>query len=179
MGRRSRKPRPGAEPPAAQATVPEAPEAQAPAGAPPAPELSRSERRDAEARANLEPLAPGERTTPVTVAAVVAALLAVSNIVLWAAGLKVSGGQGNTPGVFAFAGVMGLAAWGMWNMRYWAVLGFQALLAVTIVIAALSLMVASKIQAVILCLAIIGLGGWLFWKLVRSLARMQMPSPGD
>jgi hypothetical protein len=66
-------------------------------------------------------------------------------------------------------------AWGMWNLRYWAVLGFQALLAVTIIIAALSLAVASNLLAVLLCLAIIVPGSWLFWKLVRVLARLQMP----
>jgi hypothetical protein len=66
-------------------------------------------------------------------------------------------------------------AWGMWNLRYWAVLGFQALLAVTIIIAALSLAVASNLLAVLLCLVIIVPGSWLFWKLVRVLARLQMP----
>ena len=78
-------------------------------------------------------------------------------------------------GAIGFAALMLVAAWGMWNLRYWAVLGFQALLAVTIVIAALSLAVASNLTAVALCLAIIGPGGWLFWKLVRVLARLQMP----
>jgi hypothetical protein len=67
------------------------------------------------------------------------------------------------------------AAWGMWNLKYWAVLGFQALLAVTIIIAALSLAVASNLAAVALCLAIVVPGSWLFWKLVRVLARLQMP----
>ena len=37
---------------------------------------------------------------------------------------------------------------GMWNQRYWAVLGFQSLLAITIVVAALSLLVASNVAAV-------------------------------
>jgi uncharacterized iron-regulated membrane protein len=36
-------------------------------------------------------------------------------------------------------------------------------------------MVASNVAAAVFCLAIIGLGGWLFWKLVRALARLQMP----
>ena len=45
-----------------------------------------------------------------------------------------------------------VAAWGLLTQRYWAVLGFQALLAITIVVAALSLLVASNIAAVVLCL---------------------------
>jgi aspartokinase-like uncharacterized kinase len=46
---------------------------------------------------------------------------------------------------------------------------------VTIIIAALSLAVASNLTAVALCLVIVVPGGWLFWKLVRVLARLQMP----
>ena len=49
------------------------------------------------------------------------------------------------------------------------------MLALTVVYAALSLAVASSWGAVVLCLALIGLGGWLFWKLVRVMARIQMP----
>jgi hypothetical protein len=55
------------------------------------------------------------------------------------------------------------------------VLGFEALLGITVAIAALSLLVASNLAAVALCLVIIGLGGWLFWKLVRVMARLQAP----
>ena len=108
-------------------------------------------------------------------AAVVAALLAVLNVVGWAAGLKVRGSTPGGGGVVAFAVLMLVASWGMWQAKYWAVLGFQALLAVSIIIAALSLTVASNWQAVILCVAVIGLGGTLFWKLVRAMARIQMP----
>ena len=64
-----------------------------------------------------------------------------------------------------FAAIMLVAAWGMWTQRYWAVLGFQSLLAITLVVAALSLLVASNVAAVVLCLAVLGLGGWLFWAL--------------
>jgi hypothetical protein len=28
----------------------------------------------------------------------------------------------------------------------------------------------------VLCLVILGLGGWLFWKLVRVMGRLQAPS---
>jgi hypothetical protein len=68
-----------------------------------------------------------------------------------------------------------MAAVGMWLKRYWAVLGFQALLGITIAFAGLSLLVASNAAAIVLCLAIIGLGGWLFWKLVRVMGRLQAP----
>ena len=64
---------------------------------------------------------------------------------------------------------------GMLRGGYWFVLGFEALLGVTVIVAALSLMVASNALALALCLGIVGLGGWLFWKLVRVMARMQAP----
>ena len=68
-------------------------------------------------------------------------------------------------------------AWGMWRSRYWAVLGFQALLALAILAAALSLMVASNVLAAVVCLAILLPAGWLFFKMVKALARIQMPTP--
>ncbi|HEX5896975.1 MAG TPA: hypothetical protein VFY47_11665, partial [Thermoleophilaceae bacterium] len=47
---------------------------------------SRSRAKNAAARAALEPLAPGERPTAVTVGAIVAALLAVANLIAVVAG---------------------------------------------------------------------------------------------
>ena len=162
MGRRSRKRRaPGSAP------------VRRPASAPAEP--SRSERRDAEARATLQPLAPGERPLPVTVAAVVAVLIAAANLVAWIAGAEINGKHTGVGSVLIFVAIMLTAAWGMWRGRYWAVLGFQALLAITLIIVALALVVASNARAVILCVAILLPGGWLFWKLVRSMARLQMP----
>ena len=50
----------------------------------PAPRVSRSEARNAEVRAQLEPLEQGERPTAVTVGAAIATVLAVGNVVLGA-----------------------------------------------------------------------------------------------
>ena len=55
---------------------------------------ARSEERNAELRAGLRPLEPGERPVPLVVASVAAALLAVANLVGLAAGLHV---EGRTP----------------------------------------------------------------------------------
>jgi hypothetical protein len=142
----------------------------------PEQEVSRSERRNAEVRASLEPLAAGERPRPVTVAAVVAAALAVGNVIAFAAGATVSGEHPSTLGILSFTALMLTCAWGMWHARYWAVLGFQALLAITILIAALSLAVASTLAAAVLCVTIVVFGGWLFWTLIRAMARIQMPT---
>ena len=133
-----------------------------------------SEERNAEIRAQLIPLAKGERPGAVTAGALVAAVLAVLVVVGYATGARI-GGKGSLAGALLLAAILLLAAWGMWNVRYWAVLGFEALLAFQLIVAALSLLVASNAWAAGLCLAVIGLGGWLFWKLVRAMARIQMP----
>lgn len=135
----------------------------------------RGEAAEAAARAELEPLQPGERPGALVAGVAVASALAIANVALYAAGVDVRGKAPSAGGAIGFAVLMLAAAWGMWNLKYWAVLGFQALLAVTIVIAALSLAVASNLIAVALCLVIIVPGSWLFWKLVRVLARLQMP----
>jgi uncharacterized membrane protein YkgB len=70
---------------------------------------------------------------------------------------------------------MVLLAWGLWNARYWAVLGFEALLGITIVIAGMGLLVASNLRAVALSLGIIVLAAPLFWFLIQAMARIQMP----
>jgi hypothetical protein len=64
--------------------------------------------------------------------------------------------------------------------KYWAVLGFEVLLGVSIIFAGLSLVVASNLAAVALCVGIIALAGPLFWFLIRAMARLQMPErPGS
>ena len=136
---------------------------------------ARAEERNAAVRAQLEPLGPGERPAALAIAAVLAALLAIANLVAWAAGLDVEGKRPGAFGVVLFAALMLLAAWGIWQRRYWAVLGFEALLAITLCIAALSLLVASNLAAVVLCVAILGPAGWLFWKLIRVMGRLQAP----
>ena len=68
-----------------------------------------------------------------------------------------------------------LLARGMYRRRYWAVLCFQALLAFQILVTSLALVVASTILAAALCALSITLAGWLFWKLVGVMARIQAP----
>ena len=176
MGQRSRKRR---------ATTPAPPREPARAGnsgTTPAPGdgmargYARGRERDARFRAALEPLAPGERPRAVTIAAILAALLGTANLALLAAGWEIQGGDQTVAGVLLFAGLMGAAAAGMWRCRYWAVLGFEALLGIALVYATLALLVASNLAAVLRCVAIIALAGPLFWYLIRAMARIQLPS---
>ena len=80
-------------------------------------------------------------------------------------------------GVIVFSVLMVICGLGMWRMRYWAVLGFQAMLAIVILIFALLLIRASNLLGFLVPVVIIGGGGLLFFKLVRVLSRMQMPPP--
>jgi hypothetical protein len=172
LGRRSRKRRPSAARPApAKPRTPGTASATATEEKPP----SRSEQRNAEARAKLVPLAPGQRPPAVTVAAVIALALGIGNLVAYAAGMTI---DGKRPGVVSIAipsVIMLVAGVGMWRAKYWAVLGFQALLGILICYLALLLIRASNLLGFVVPIAIIVPAGFLFWKLVKSLARIQMP----
>jgi len=124
-------------------------------------------------RAELQPLAPGERPTAVTVAAITAALIGLANVILVITG---SHERQRVTGGLVFAAIMFFAAIFMWRRAYWAVLGFQALLGLSVITASLALLVASNVEAVIRSLVIIVAAGTLFWFLIRAMARLQMPT---
>jgi hypothetical protein len=146
---------------------------------------ARSEARNQAAREALEPLAPGERPTVVTVGAVISALIAISSIVGYAAGLEVTKvgsdgieqGEGRAPivSVIAVVALMGTMAWGMWRARYWAVLGFQALLVLVLVAASLGLLQATEWPQAIGTAILIAGSGTLFYFMIKAMARIQMP----
>jgi len=140
---------------------------------------SRSEERNAAVRATLTPLAPGERPWPLKVATAIALLIGVGDLaVVIADGSFRVGGAHTAPGsVVPFSVLLLVCAWGMWQLRYWAVLAFQAILAFVILFFSLLLMRASNLLAVVTAGIVIGGGGYLFYKLVRVLSRLQMPKP--
>ena len=146
---------------------------QRPAGTAQAAGVSRTEAKNMAAREQLEPLAPGERPTVVTIGAIVAVGLVVVQIPLYF--LWDGDERPALPSFLFFCGLMIVMAWGMWKARYWAVLGFQALMALAIIAASLALMVASNLKAALVCLAIIIPAGFLFWFMVKAMARIQMP----
>jgi hypothetical protein len=139
------------------------------------PTPSRSEERNAAVRAALEPLAPGERPLAVTIGAGIAALVGVGNLIALAAGVKVSGKHPAAGGVILFALLMLTCAGGMWRLRYWAVLGFEALLAIIVLLFTLLLTRASNLLGFLIPVIVISGGGFLFYKLIRTLSRIQMP----
>ncbi len=131
---------------------------------------ARSEAKNAEVRATLEPLQPGERPAPLLIAIGVAIVLAVVNLVGTLLSDDVPLG-----GTLIFCVVMGMATYGLWHRRAWAVLGFLALLGIVAAFGILSLLVASNLAAVALSVVVTGLSGTLFWKLIRVLGRIQTP----
>jgi thiamine-phosphate pyrophosphorylase len=136
---------------------------------------ARTEAQNAAARAKLEPLAPGERPGPLKAAVALAALAALVNLVAFAAGVKLHGDKLSTGELVPFVLVMALLAAGMWQRSATAVLLFMALLAIIVVLFSLFLIEASNALGVIVPLCFIGGGGYLFWKLVRVLGRIQAP----
>jgi hypothetical protein len=175
MGARSRK-----RGRAVRAEAPEQP-------APPAPPdddpmrrgYARGRARDDAVRAGLEPLAPGERPRVVTLAAAVALVFAVANVVAAVSGNDLSSATGDPSVTTAITtALLVVAGVGMLARQYWAVLGFQTILGIQIVFFSLYLIGVQRWYDAIVPVVAIGLMGWLFWKLVRAMARLQMPERG-
>jgi hypothetical protein len=95
-------------------------------------------------------------------------------VILVLVGYEVDGRKPVASGLI-FAAVMLAAAVGMWQLRYWAVLGWEVLLGVTFVGAMLSLLRASNAQGVLVAVVVMAVTGPLFWLLIRQMARIQMP----
>jgi hypothetical protein len=141
-----------------------------------APEPTRRVRGDERAqlaRDALRPLGPAERPGALRVAIALCVVLAIAVVAGAATVHDLSRHGGSLPGAALLAIVFALLAQGMYRRRYWAVLSFEALLAFQIIVTSLALVVASTLLAAGVCLVSVGLGGWLFWKLVRVMGRIQ------
>jgi hypothetical protein len=135
---------------------------------------ARSRERNDALRAQLEPFGAGERPLALKLSAALAALVALGNLIGLASGATVDGRR-PVAAALLLALLMAVFAVGLWQRRYLAVLAWEALLAVTIVWASLSLMVASNLAAVLVCVVLIAVAGPLFWLLIRVMARIQAP----
>jgi hypothetical protein len=129
--------------------------------------------REQRARAALEPLREDERPPALLIAIAVCVVLALGVIAGAASVHDLSRHGGSLPGAGVLAVTLALLAQGMYRCRYWAVLAFEALLAFQVLVTSLALVVASTLLAAGVCLLSVGLGGWLFWKLVRVMGRIQ------
>lgn len=137
---------------------------------------ARGRARDDEIRANLEPLTEGERPAIVTFAAIVAFAFAIANAATALSGNDISSATGDPSLATAVTTALLLVAgFGMLARQYWAVLGFETILGLQIVFFSLYLVGVQEWWHAIVPVVAIGLLGWLFWKLVRAMARLQMP----
>lgn len=137
---------------------------------------ARAEERNREAREALKPLAAGERPLVVTIGAVLSGLVALSIVVAYLAGAEAGGERPELAQVVAPALLMGMMAWGMWHARYWAVLGFQLVLAFLIFSAVFGLAVqVATVAEVAATLALLAVAATLFYFMVKAMARIQMP----
>ncbi len=147
----------------------------------------RSEERNQEVRASLEPLAEGERPGAVTVATIVSAVLAliftVSAVLALVTSIEVRGEQPSPVPLIVFAAVLWLMTWGLWKARYWAVLGFQMLLVLFMLSSGLGLVTVGSIPQALGTLALLAGSAALFYFMIRAMARIQMPTtsagPGE
>jgi hypothetical protein len=136
---------------------------------------AKAEVRNQAARDALVPLGDGERPRVVTVSAIVAALVAISIVAAYAAGLKVNGRDPAFATAAAPALIMGVLGWGMWKARYWAVVCFQVVLVILIFTAVYRLLViATSIADFAVTLLLLAVSGTLFWLMVKAMARIQM-----
>jgi Flp pilus assembly protein TadB len=134
----------------------------------------RSRERNEAIRQSLEPLPQGERPGAVSVAAILAAVMALANTIAALAGA----GLGSSALSFTILSnaVLIACAFGMWfGARYWAVLGFMVVLVFQILTLCAAVVVVEKWWVGLIVVVVIGLLGWMFWKLIRALARIQMP----
>jgi hypothetical protein len=140
---------------------------------------ARTEAKNQAVRDQLEPLEPGERPLAVTIASVVAMLLAIGNLVAYIFNTNATGGEDSTAitQLVFICGALTLASVGMWFAKYWAVLGFQTILGLQIIVYSLATTRAEDFSTVLLFTAIIIASSVLFWYLIRAMARIQMPEP--
>ena len=135
-----------------------------------------AERKNREAREALEPLEEGERPTVVTVAAVITAVLTVLSILgyaLW--DVLRDEERPDLIGVIALVGITGPMAWGLWKVRYWAVLGFQTVLVLVMISSAIAIVGSFSLGLAIGNLLVLAVSGTLFYFMIKAWARIQMP----
>ena len=141
--------------------------------------VARAEAKNEAARKALTPLVEGERPGAVTVgaiaSAVVAAVFWASAVVALFTNVEVQGREPSVLYLVAVAGLVTAMAVGMWRVRYWAVLGFQAFLVLIILSATLGLITVETLLQAIGTTLILALAGTMFYFMIKAMARVQMP----
>jgi len=102
--------------------------------------------------------------------------MAVLNVAAALSGRTIAGDEGSqTTLTIVTTAILVVIGAGMLARQYWAVLGFEIVLGLQITAMSLALVFAANVGAAALLLVLVVLLGTLFWKLIRAMARMQMP----
>jgi hypothetical protein len=102
--------------------------------------------------------------------------MAVLNVAAALSGRTIAGDEGSqTTLTIITTAILVVIGLGMLARQYWAVLGFEIVLGLQITAMSLALVFAANVGAAALLLVLVVLLGTLFWKLIRAMARMQMP----
>jgi len=136
------------------------------------PPRKTAEEKNAAVRAQIEPLAPGERPRVLKVAAVYCALLPTANLTALALNSGSLGTQAKVLSVI-FAVILYAMAIGMWRAVYGALISFQGFLVLSMILGAFRLIFATGWLELVALILILGISGWLFWKLIRVMGRIQ------
>ncbi len=132
---------------------------------------ARAEEKNQAVRESLEPMRPGERP-PVLIAAVVW-LLVIAVVMVYNAFASSDLSNGSRVGNLAMVALIVIAAIGTLRLRYWAILGTQTLLALTLVSLILFALVIESLLLVLLGVVCAAISGYLFYKMVKVMARVQ------
>ena len=120
-----------------------------------------------------------------TVAAVISAALLLGTLITYLAGVEVNTfddfgtktGEAKPNVLYTVASslVLGAMTYGLWKARYWAVLGFQTILILVIVVTTLALVQATDVLRALALFAVLAGASVLFYRMVKAMARIQMP----
>lgn len=132
---------------------------------------ARAEEKNQATRAALEPLAPGER--PGILVAAVAWIVVIAAVMVYNAVASNGLSNGSRVGNGVMVVLIVVAAFGTWRLEYWAILGTQTLLALTLVSLVLAAMVVTNLWLVLLAVVGALVSGYLFYKMVKVMARVQ------
>lgn len=132
---------------------------------------ARAEEKNQATREALEPLQPGER--PGILVAAVAWIVVIAVVMTYNAIASNGLSNGSRVGNGVMVVLIAVAAFGTWRLEYWAILGTQTLLALTLVSLVLAAMVVANLWLVLLAVVGALVSGYLFYKMVKVMARVQ------
>jgi len=138
-----------------------------------------SEEKDAEVRAQLKPFAPGERPAAAALASTIVAGIALANLILLAMGYQPRYAWRDTThqAIQLGFGIGALIiAFYVWRLKAWALLLLEAILALTALFSFAGLVLAGSVLSALIAVLMMAGSGTLFYKLIRVLARAQIPT---